>query len=98
MDDPVRKAALPDRRVGRFRPEDGFARAAVGEAPYGRPLSGIRGPRLDAAGVRAKSEQAGERSAAVRGRTAARPAVRGGSRDAARDTAARGYLPRRQQE
>ncbi|MEU7470555.1 FMN-binding negative transcriptional regulator [Streptomyces sp. NPDC044984] len=91
VDDPARKAALLDRQVGHFRPEGGSARAAAGEAPYGGPLSGIRGLRLEVTGVRAKFKYAGKRSEAVRERIAAGLA----DRDGARDAEARAHVLRR---
>lgn len=83
VDDPAEKAALLNRQVGHFQPEGGSARAAVGEAPYGRLLSGIRGLRLDVVAVRAKFKYAGHRPAEVRDRIAAGLAGRSGPRDAA---------------
>ncbi|WP_030044046.1 FMN-binding negative transcriptional regulator, partial [Streptomyces resistomycificus] len=83
VDDPAEKAALLNRQIGHFQPEGGSARAAVGEAPYGRLLSGIRGLRLDVVDVRAKFKYAGHRPAEVRDRIAAGLAGRGGPRDAA---------------
>ncbi|GGP95592.1 transcriptional regulator [Streptomyces griseomycini] len=93
VDDPAQKAELLNRQVGHFQPEGGSARAAVGEAPYGRLLSGIRGLRLEVTGVRAKFKYAGKRSPAVRDRIAAGLA----DRDGAREAAARGHLLRRRQ-
>ncbi|MET9138724.1 FMN-binding negative transcriptional regulator [Streptomyces parvulus] len=90
VDDPAEKAALLNRQVGHFQPEGGSARAAAGEAPYGRLLSGIRGLRLEVTGVRAKFKYAGKRTGEVRERIAAGLAGRGGPRDAeARDRLAR---------
>ncbi|WP_043495416.1 FMN-binding negative transcriptional regulator [Streptomyces viridosporus] len=94
VDDPAHKAALLDRQVGHFQPEGGSARVAVGEAPYGRMLSGIRVLRLEVTGVRAKFKYAGQRSGAVRNRIAAGLA----DRDGARDPAARGHVLRRRRE
>ncbi|MFF9815784.1 FMN-binding negative transcriptional regulator [Streptomyces sp. NPDC014006] len=91
VDDPAAKAELLNRQVGHFQPEGGSARAAVGEAPYGRLLSGIRGIRLEVTGVRAKFKYAGHRPAATQERIAAGLADRGGPRDAA----AREHLLRR---
>ncbi|MDQ1043728.1 FMN-binding negative transcriptional regulator [Streptomyces sp. V4I2] len=88
VDDPAAKAALLNRQVGHFQPEGGSARAAVGEAPYGRMLSGIRGLRLEVVAVRAKFKYAGHRPAEVQDRIAAGLANRSGPRDAA----ARGHL------
>jgi transcriptional regulator len=91
VDDPAEKAALLNRQVGHFQPEGGSARVAVGEAPYGRMLSGIRGLRLDVVAVRAKFKYAGHRTEEVRGRIAAGLTARGGPRDAT----AREHLLRR---
>ncbi|MFJ8538048.1 FMN-binding negative transcriptional regulator [Streptomyces sp. NPDC093591] len=91
VDDPAEKAALLNRQVGHFQPEGGSARVAVGEVPYGRMLSGIRGLRLEVTGVRAKFKYAGTRSAQVQDRIAAGLARRGGPGD----TAAREHLLRR---
>ncbi|MFD3620111.1 FMN-binding negative transcriptional regulator [Streptomyces sp. NPDC058676] len=83
VDDPAEKAALLNRQVGHFQPEGGSAPAAVGEAPYGRLLSGIRGLRLDVVAVRAKFKYAGHRPAEVQDRIAAGLADRNGPGDAA---------------
>ncbi len=90
VDDPTEKAVLLNRQVGHFQPEGGSARAAAGEAPYGRLLSGIRGLRLEVTEVRAKFKYAGKRSQAVRDRIAAGLEDRGRARDAA----ARGHVLR----
>ncbi|MFF4658300.1 FMN-binding negative transcriptional regulator [Streptomyces sp. NPDC001381] len=91
VDDPAAKADLLNRQLGHFQPEGGSARAAVGEAPYGRLLSGIRGLRLEVTDVRAKFKYAGRRSSEVQDRVAAGLAARGGPGDAA----AREHLLRR---
>ncbi|MFB7654440.1 MULTISPECIES: FMN-binding negative transcriptional regulator [unclassified Streptomyces] len=82
VDDPGEKADLLNRQVGHFQPDGGSARAAAGEAPYGRLLSGIRGLRLEVTGVRAKFKYAGKRTEEVRDRIAVGLAERGGPRDA----------------
>ncbi|MGA5128048.1 FMN-binding negative transcriptional regulator [Streptomyces pseudogriseolus] len=82
VDDPAEKAALLNRQVGHFQPEGGSASAAVGEAPYGRLLPGIRGLRLEVTEVRAKFKYAGKRSQEVRDRMAEGLAGRGQARDA----------------
>lgn len=91
VDDPEAKADLLNRQMGRFQPEGGSARVAVGEVPYGRLLSGIRGIRLEVTGVRAKFKYANHRPAETRERIAAGLAARGGPGDAA----AREHLLRR---
>ncbi|WP_327715774.1 FMN-binding negative transcriptional regulator [Streptomyces sp. NBC_00490] len=68
VDDPAEKAALLNRQVGHFQPEGGSAEAAVGEAPYGRLLSGLRGVRLEVTGVRAKFKYANHRTPEVQDR------------------------------
>jgi transcriptional regulator len=92
VDDPAEKAVLLNRQVGHFQPEGGSTQVAVGEVPYGRMLSGIRGLRLEVTGVRAKFKYAGHRSAAVRDRIATGLTERSGPGDAA----AREHLLRRQ--
>ncbi|WP_112467292.1 FMN-binding negative transcriptional regulator [Streptomyces triticisoli] len=57
VDDPREKAELLNRQLGHFQPEGGSARAAAGEAPYGRLLSGI---------TVALTERGGPRDAAAR--------------------------------
>jgi transcriptional regulator len=91
VDDPAEKAALLNRQVDHFQPEGGSARAAVGEMPYGRMLSGIRGLRLEVTDVRAKFKYAGKRSPDVQDRIAAGLTARGGPHDGA----ARDHLLRR---
>ncbi|MFI7412880.1 FMN-binding negative transcriptional regulator [Streptomyces sp. NPDC049627] len=91
VDDPAEKAALLNRQVGHFQPEGGSARVAVGEVPYGRMLSGLRGVRLEVTGVRAKFKYANHRTQEVKDRIAANLVERGGPRDAA----AREHLLRR---
>ncbi|MET7382838.1 FMN-binding negative transcriptional regulator [Streptomyces sp. NPDC005526] len=91
VDDSREKAELLNRQTGHFQPEGGSARAAAGEEPYGRLLSGIRGLRLAVTGVRAKFKYAGKRSEQVRDRIAVGLGERGGPRDAA----AREHLLRR---
>ncbi|QOV39764.1 FMN-binding negative transcriptional regulator [Streptomyces ferrugineus] len=83
VDDPAEKAELLGRQVGHFQPEGGSAEVAVGQVPYGRLLSGIRGLRLEVTGVRAKFKFGGRRTAEVQDRIAGRLAGRAGARDAA---------------
>ncbi|MGQ4388703.1 FMN-binding negative transcriptional regulator [Streptomyces sp. SAS_270] len=91
VDDPTEKADLLNRQVGHFQPEGGSARVAVGEAPYGRMLSGIRGLRLEVTDVRAKFKFGGKRTEEVQDRIAAALTTRGGPGD----VAAREHLVRR---
>ncbi|MFF5498756.1 FMN-binding negative transcriptional regulator [Streptomyces aquilus] len=91
VDDPTEKAALLNRQVGHFQPEGGTAEVAVGEAPFDRLLSGLRGVRLEVTGVRAKFKYGGRRSEDVQDSIAVRLAERAGPRDAA----ARAHLLRR---
>ncbi|MFE7860889.1 FMN-binding negative transcriptional regulator [Streptomyces sp. NPDC057403] len=90
VDDPTEKAALLNRQLGHFQPEGGSAEVAVGEVPYGRLLSGLRGLRLEVVDVRAKFKYAG-RKPQVQERVLAGLAERSGPRDAA----AREHLLRR---
>ncbi|NNN34972.1 FMN-binding negative transcriptional regulator [Streptomyces sp. S3(2020)] len=90
VDDPAEKAALLNRQVGHFQPEGGSAEVAVGDGPFGRMLSGIRGVRLEVTGVRAKFKYANHRTTEVRDRIAAGLTERSGPRD----TAAREHLLR----
>jgi transcriptional regulator len=90
VDDPAAKAELLNRQLGHFQPDGDSSRAAPGEAPYGRMLSGIRGLRLEVTGVRAKFKYASHKPAEVQDRIAAGLALRGGPGDgAARDHLAR---------
>ncbi|KUL64093.1 FMN-binding negative transcriptional regulator [Streptomyces sp. NRRL S-1521] len=54
IDEPEAKAALLRRQLAHFQPDGDHAPVAVGQAPYGRMLPGIRGLRLDVTDVRAK--------------------------------------------
>ena len=54
VDDPAGKVDILTAQLGDFQPEGGYATVAVGEAPYGRMLSGIRGLRLAVKRVDAK--------------------------------------------
>ncbi|NUV60551.1 FMN-binding negative transcriptional regulator [Streptomyces sp. CAI-85] len=83
VDDPAAKAALLNHQVGHFQPEGGSARATVGEAPYGRLLTGIRGLRLEVTGVRAKFKYANHRPPEVQNRIATALAQRNAPGDAA---------------
>ncbi|MGW0532229.1 FMN-binding negative transcriptional regulator [Streptomyces sp. NPDC003032] len=83
VDDPEEKADILNRQVGHFQPDGGSARAAVGEAPYGRMLSGIRALCLEVTDVRAKFKYAIHKPEEVRHRIAAGLAERNGPREAA---------------
>jgi transcriptional regulator len=54
VDDPHEKAELLRRQLAHFQPDGGHAPVAVGQPPYGRMLSGIRGLRLQVESVVAK--------------------------------------------
>ncbi len=54
IDDPEHKADLLRRQLAHFQPEGDYAPVAVGQAPYGRMLAGIRGLRLHVQHVAAK--------------------------------------------
>ncbi|HET7667602.1 MAG TPA: FMN-binding negative transcriptional regulator [Mycobacterium sp.] len=54
VDDPEGKVEILTAQLGDFQPEGGHATVAVGEAPYGRMLRGIRGLRLAVLRVDAK--------------------------------------------
>ncbi|MEH0580994.1 MULTISPECIES: FMN-binding negative transcriptional regulator [Streptomyces] len=54
VDDPEAKAELLRRQLAHFQPDGDHAPVAVGQAPYGRMLSGIRGLRLEVTDVKAK--------------------------------------------
>ncbi|WP_327313676.1 FMN-binding negative transcriptional regulator [Streptomyces sp. NBC_01235] len=83
VDDPTAKADLLHRQLGHFQPEGGSARPMVGEEPYGRLLSGIRGIRLEVTAVRAKFKYAAHRPSETQDRIAKSLATRGGPGDAA---------------
>ncbi|MEV0095553.1 FMN-binding negative transcriptional regulator [Streptomyces sp. NPDC050738] len=93
VDDPQEKAALLNRQMAHFQPEGGSAAAAVGEAPYGRMLSGIRGLRLQVTDVRAKFKYASHKPLDVQEQIADGLAERGGPLD----EAARAHQLRRRQ-
>ncbi|WP_063733671.1 FMN-binding negative transcriptional regulator [Streptomyces sp. RTd22] len=54
VDEPAAKAELLRRQMAHFQPDGDHAPVEVGQPPYGRMLSGIRGLRLDVTEVRAK--------------------------------------------
>src|SRR3954451_9861015 len=55
VDDADGKAAILTAQLADFQPEGGHATVAVGEAPYGRMLPGIRGVRLSCCASRPSS-------------------------------------------
>uniref|UniRef100_UPI0015860F0C FMN-binding negative transcriptional regulator n=1 Tax=Streptomyces sp. TRM64462 TaxID=2741726 RepID=UPI0015860F0C len=79
VDDPAAKAELLNRQVDHFQPEGGSARAAAGEAPYGRLLPGLRGLRLEVTDVRAKFKYGQHKPEPVQDRIAAGLTARGGA-------------------
>lgn len=83
VDDPAEKAELLNRQVGHFQPDGGSAPTAVGEAPFGRLLSGIRGVCLDVVDVQAKFKYAHHKEVRVQERIATGLRERGGPRDEA---------------
>ncbi|MEN8655218.1 FMN-binding negative transcriptional regulator [Streptomyces sp. 21So2-11] len=83
VDDPAQKADLLNVQVGHFQPEGGSAPAAVGTAPYGPMLSGIRGLRLEVTEVRAKFKYGSHKQQDVQERTAAGLTERAGAHDTA---------------
>ncbi|MET9433048.1 FMN-binding negative transcriptional regulator [Streptomyces sp. NPDC006551] len=86
VDDPAEKAELLNRQVAHFQPEGGTAPVAVGEAPFGRLLSGLRVLRLDVTDVRAKFKYANHKPEAVQNRIADGLARRAAPGDAAART------------
>jgi len=54
VDDPEAKVEILATQLADFQPEGEYATVAVGEAPYGRMLRGIRGVRLAVLRVEAK--------------------------------------------
>ncbi|MGW7070778.1 FMN-binding negative transcriptional regulator [Streptomyces sp. NPDC054855] len=83
VDGPEEKAELLNRQVAHFQPEGGSAPAAVGEAPFGRMLSGIRGLCLEVTDVRAKFKYANHKPLEVQDQIAAGLTDRAGPRDGA---------------
>ncbi|MFD3580033.1 FMN-binding negative transcriptional regulator [Streptomyces sp. NPDC058644] len=83
VDAPEEKAELLNRQVAHFQPEGGSAPAAVGEAPFGRMLSGIRALCLEVTNVQAKFKYASHKPQEVRNRIAAGLTQRDGPRDRA---------------
>ncbi|MEW1926311.1 FMN-binding negative transcriptional regulator [Streptomyces sp. NPDC088360] len=83
VDAPEEKAELLNRQVAHFQPEGGSAPAAVGEAPFGRMLSGIRALCLEVTDVQAKFKYASHKPQEVQNRIAAGLTQRDGPRDRA---------------
>lgn len=77
VDDPEEKAELLRRQLAHFQPDGDHAPVAVGEPPYGRMLSGIRGLRLEVTDVRAKFKYDDHKSAEHRSTVAERLTERG---------------------
>jgi transcriptional regulator len=82
VDDPAEKADLLVRQLAHFQPAGDHAEVAVGAAPYGRMLPGIRGLRLQVTGVAAKFKFDDHNPEEHRARVAARLADRATGRDA----------------
>lgn len=81
VDDPAAKADLLTRQLAHFQPAGGHADVAVGVAPYGRMLSGIRGLRLHVTEVAAKFKYDDANPVEHRARVAGRLADRATGRD-----------------
>lgn len=81
VDDPAGKAELLARQLAHFQPAGDHAEVAVGAAPYGRMLSGIRGLRLRVTGVAAKFKFDDHNPAEHRERVADRLVARDAGRD-----------------
>lgn len=91
LDDPEEKAELLRRQLALFQPDGGTQPPAVGEEPFGRMLSGIRGVRIEVTDVRAKFKYGGNKSQEVQRRVTGLLA----RRDAPHDRAARAQQLRR---
>jgi transcriptional regulator len=74
VDDPQGKAEILTAQFADFQPEGGHAAVAVGTAPYGRTLSGIRGIRLAVLRVDARFKCDDHNSVEHRQRVIGRPA------------------------
>ena len=91
VDDPAGKAELLARQLAHFQPAGDHAEVAVGAAPYGRMLPGIRGLRLRVTGVAAKFKYDDHNPTEHRERVADRLV----GRDVGRDRAAAAQQARR---
>ncbi|MGH3328205.1 MAG: FMN-binding negative transcriptional regulator [Streptomycetales bacterium] len=91
VDDPDAKAAILRRQLAHFQPEGGHADLLVGEPPYGRLLSAVRGVVLTVTGARAKFKYGGNKTPDHRRAIADHLA----ERDAPLDAPAREHLLRR---
>ncbi|GAA2407837.1 FMN-binding negative transcriptional regulator [Streptomyces glaucosporus] len=82
VDDPEAKAELLRRQLAHFQPAGDHALVVVGRPPYGRMLSGIRGLRLEVAGVVAKFKYDDHKPVEHRAAVADRLTARGQGLDA----------------
>ncbi|GAB7100494.1 FMN-binding negative transcriptional regulator [Thermobifida fusca] len=83
VDDAEGKAELLRRQMDYFQPDGNSADVVVGQPPYGRMLSGIRGLRLQVTQVRAKFKYDDHKPVAHRTMAADRLVARGRGLDAA---------------
>jgi transcriptional regulator len=81
IDDPEAKAELLRRQLAHFQPQGGHADVAVGEAPYGRMLPGIRGLKLHITAVAGKFKYDDHNPLEHRLRVAERLTTRANDRD-----------------
>ena len=81
VDDENDKADLLTRQLAHFQPAGDHAGVAVGAAPYGRMLSGIRGLRLRVTDVVAKFKYDDHNPVAQRAQVASRLTARATGRD-----------------
>ncbi|MCW2687592.1 MAG: hypothetical protein JWR37_2482 [Mycobacterium sp.] len=83
VDEPQGKVDLLKAQLAHFQPNADYADVAVGQPPYGRLLSGIRGLRLHVVSVVAKFKYDDHNPVEHRQSVAARLTARGRGRDAA---------------
>lgn len=83
VDDAEGKAELLRRQMAHFHPDGDHAVVAVGQPPYGRMLSGVRGLRLQVCEVRAKFKYDDHHPVEHRAAVADRLTARGRGLDAA---------------
>lgn len=83
VDDAEGKAELLRRQMAHFHPDGDHAVVAVGQPPYGRMLSGLRGLRLQVGEVRAKFKYDDHHPVEHRAAVADRLTARGRGLDAA---------------